>query len=356
MARPILSLHVLVAVLLLSAGCSDVVNRVGTSMGVLDRNPGLPRPVARTPEPPPPVVEPQPAPIPPPQLEARVTGPEAERLLAGDPIAMRFLILHRLAGAGLIPPSDADGRIAANRGALLPLTVDQPPAAGLDRPVPPLDGVLARVAGLGSSQGKGSADTRAAERDFLVDSILPAQPAARQPLTPPDIAAARRALARLERLADTGLISDDERGREARATDALIESGRLPEVLQPPPPPPPPPKKVVKKPPHRGWKPEILPNPPGVEAPKLEAEAKGPAGVHLLSMASAGNGDMAWTALKKQFPDLAQLTYKVAKADLGELGVTYRLIAGPLEPQAAERLCGALRGQGQACMPTPFPQ
>ena len=34
---------------------------------------------------------------------------------------------------------------------------------------------------------------------------------------------------------------------------------------------------------------------------------------------------------KTQYPELAPLTFKVTKADLGELGVTYRLIAGPLD-------------------------
>jgi hypothetical protein len=40
---------------------------------------------------------------------------------------------------------------------------------------------------------------------------------------------------------------------------------------------------------------------------------------------------------------------------LGDLGTTYRLIAGPLDPAAAEALCKTLLPQGQACTPTPFP-
>lgn len=220
--------------------------------------------------------------------------------------------------------------------------------------MPQLDQVLARVKALGGARASGSA---ASERDFLADTILPLRPIVRQPLTPPDVISARRALTRLERLADTGLISEEERVVEARALEALIESNRLPQVLAPPAPPPPPPvKKPVKKQPHRGWKPEFVPNPPGIDPPKLEAGGKGPAGIHLLSMASAGNAENAWNALKQQFPDLAPLSYKVSKADLGELGVTYRLIAGPLDAAAAEKLCGTLRGQAQTCVPTPFPQ
>ncbi len=286
----------------------------------------------------------------------RVPAADAARHLADDPLAIRFVILRRLAEDNVIPTAEALGRMAANRGALLPLTEPQPPAAGLDRPLPPADAVIARARDLAGGQVRGSANSRSAEMAFLLESILPATPHLRQPLSPPDVVAARNLLDRLDRLEDAGLITYPEHREEKAAIEDLLTSGRLPQALAAIPPPAPPKRTAPHKPrPHRGATPEVIPDPPGVAAPKLNAGAKGPAGVHLLSMASATYGDKAWTTLKTQYPELAELTYKVVKADLGELGVTFRLIAGPLEPNAAERLCGALRGKGQACMPTPFP-
>ena len=304
-------------------------------------------PVAEAPPPPPP----PPSPFPP----ARVTGPEAAELLANDPMATRFLVLRRLAEDHLIVPDAALGRMAANKGALLPLTEPLPPAAGLDRPLPPLEGIVERVRALSAGKGKGSDATRAAEGNVLLDAVLPAKPAKRLPLSPPDNAAARTLADRLTRLEDVGLITADEHAHERQAVEELITSGRLPEVLMPPPPLPSPPAKPAKAKPRRNFKPEFLPNPAGSEAPKLKAGSKEAGGIHLLSMAAGNHGEQAWTTLVKEYPELAALGYKVVKADLGDLGTTYRLIAGPLDAMAAERLCGALRGKGQSCMPTPFP-
>jgi len=312
---------------------------------------------------PPPVTEASPAaePIPAPPLPfppAQKGGAEAAALLAGDPIATRFLVLRRLAEDRLITLEAAQGRMDSNKGALLPLTELMPPAIGLDRPLPPLDSIVERVRALSSGKGKGNDATRAAEGNRLLDAILPANPAKRMPLSPPDNTAARTLADRLERLDEVGLITPDEHTREQRAVDDLIASGRLPEVWMPPapPPPPPPPTKPTKAKPHRGFQPEFLPNPAGTEAPKLQPGAKEAGGIHLLSMAAGNRGEQAWTTLIKEYPELAPLKYKVVKADLGDLGITYRLIAGPLDAAEAERMCGVLRGKGQSCMPTPFPK
>ena len=293
-----------------------------------------------------------------PSPPVRIGGAEAAALLANDPIASRFLVLRRLAEDHLITPEAAQSRMDSNKGALLPLTELMPPAIGLDRPLPPLDAIVERVRALSSGQGKGTDATRAAEGNTLLDAILPAMPAKRMPLSPPDNTAARALADRLERLDQVGLITPDEHAREQRAVDELIASGRLPEVWMPPapPPPPPPPAKPTKAKPHRGFQPEFVPNPAGSEAPKLPPGTKEAGGIHLLSMAAGNRGEQAWTTLVKEYPELAPLKYKVVKADLGDLGVTYRLIAGPLDAAEAERLCGALRGKGQSCMPTPFPK
>ena len=312
-------------------------------------------------EPPPPLPPPkvaQPAPPPPPPLalpQGHIANGQAARLLADDPMALRFLALRTLAEDGLVTPAEANSRIQANLGALLPLT-EAAPATGLIQPVPPLDGLVARFRALDSGRGRGDDATRRAERAFLLESLLPADPERREQMTPPDLVAARRLLARVERLEDAGLITEGQQIRETNAVKTLMASGRLPETVAVVEPPKPKPKRVPhKRRPYRGFMAEVLPNPPGVDAPKLPPGFKGPAGVQLLSMSAAKYGATAWASLTHEHPQLAALTYKVVKADLGNLGVTYRLIAGPLEPTAAATLCMTLVAKGQECAPTPFP-
>ena len=99
----------------------------------------------------------------------------------------------------------------------------------------------------------------------------------------------------------------------------------------------------------------MIPSPAEINAPPLPANFNGQAGIHLLSMGSASHAEQAWKSLTAEHPDLAALTYKVVRADLGDLGVTHRLIAGPLTPAKAAELCAALKPKGQSCQPTPFP-
>ncbi|MGE5515952.1 MAG: SPOR domain-containing protein [Bacteroidota bacterium] len=313
-----------------------------------------------------PVSEPEPPqPVPPPPgavpfPAGTLSADQAEILLAGDPMAQRFLALKQLTARGLVPVEQAVVRKDANLGALLPLTADKPPAAGLDHPIPPLPEVIERFQGLGTGAVRGNPATRAAERDFLADTLLPAVPVRRQAYSPPDIVSARQLQNRLGRLEDAGLITPEQRAGENEAVDKLIAGGTLPEVVAPPPPPP---KAKKKKAAGRGNRMaggvsgrfEIIPSPPGVEAPKLASGAKGAAGLHLLSMGSASHGDRAWEALVKENAELAGLGHTVSRADLGDLGVTYRLLAGPVDAAQAEALCATIKARGQACTPTPFP-
>lgn len=373
---PLFRMLVTAALVPLVAGCADLAARVEATAGTIERlvDPTTPRPglegLAGPAEPlPVPPAEPPPnLPIPPPPAAipfptgARPTA-EAEPLLAGDPMALRFLALKILAEQGLAPIDDVAARKDGNMGALLPLTTPLPPASGLDRPIPPLAQVVERFAQL--PEDKGTEATRAAERGFMLDALLPKIPTARQKLTPVDQQSAREAQARLDRVKEAGLITRSEHEAEAAALAALAPT--LPETLTPPPPPPAPAKKkkTVASGSGRGarfpggvsGKLEVVPSPPGVKAPALAAGFTGPVGLHLLSMGSAGHGDKAWEALKKEFPELVPLSFKVSRADLGELGATYRLIAGPLETSAAaEALCATLRSKGQTCQTTPFPQ
>lgn len=365
------------------AGCADMHQPLDDMQADMDKarlekepqkiRPGLeslyqkpaqaePAPQRRAPVAPPPETLPFPA--------GTLPLAQAEILLAGDPMAMRFLAVKGLAEQGLIPVEDAAQRRDANLGALLPMTAPQPPAAGLEKSVPPASRIIDEVAGLAAGQGRGNDASRAAEQDFLIDTLLPKTPTARRAWPPQDVDSARKQQERLGRLQDAGLITPEQRAAETAALDTLIAGGGLPQQLVPPTPmaaaepAPAKPKAAPSKSAGRAGarmpggvsgKLVVLPSPPQVNAPALAADSKEQGGLHLLSMASAAHGDKAWEALKKEHPDLAKLGYTVARTDLGELGVTYRLIAGPLPAAEAHSMCATLKGQGQSCTPTVFP-
>lgn len=302
-----------------------------------------------------------------PFLPRLLTHTEAEALLAGDPAALRFLTIRRLAEIGLIPPADAGERIQTNLAALLPLTTAQPPAVGLFVPAmapSEMENIIRDLWNQPHTQG---------QRDFLVNNVLPKEPKQREPLFIPDKESGRRALARLDRLYQSGLISRSQKDEELAALNALLGGNSLPEslVAQAPPEPV---KPVAPKKPGRGSgsgtgsaKPmerlqggvtgelKVIPSPMEINAPTLPAGFTGQAGIHLLSMGSASHAEQAWKSLTSEHPQLAALTYKVVRADLGELGVTHRLIAGPLSPANAAEICAGLKPKGQTCQPTPFP-
>lgn len=383
--RPSSRITVVLALTALAAGCTKLREEAETSRAEAEMQrqmeshqqprarPGLEpllnrpaptMPTSVTPERP---DQPDPAALPFPWLE--IPWNEAEAILAGDPAALRFLALKQLGQDGLIDLGDAIQRRAANLGALLPMTVPAPPAAGLDRPTARPGALVGRFNQLYDTT-KGTPESRRAERGFLLDAIMPNAKAMRGTLdTPTDMAQARARLARLDRLKSAGLVFEDEHQQESQALQRLIADGGLPEMLiteLPPPPPPAPPKKVTKK--AGSGRPvgrmeggvsgrfEVIPSPPQVAAPKLAAGSTAPAGLHLLSMGTAIHAEKAYEALKKEFPDLAPLSFTVSKAELGDLGSTYRLIAGPTDSATAEKICADIRAKGQSCQATPFPK
>ncbi len=100
---------------------------------------------------------------------------------------------------------------------------------------------------------------------------------------------------------------------------------------------------------------QVIPSPPGFEVPTPPANGKGNAGVLLLSMGDPTYGEKAWTGLKATYPELTPFSYKVSKLDLGDVGTTYRLFAGPMDAEAAKTLCKNLLIKGQSCTATTYP-
>jgi hypothetical protein len=282
---------------------------------------------------------------PPPAAQIRIpkVALDPPATIVADPEAQRFHALRKMAQAGLVTPQEVEDRRAANLGALLPYSAP-PPAAGLGRPAPLQDLVdrLARLSALNPRPGS----EQAAQRDVMLDGILPANPRARALPARLDADALKLGRERVDALARTGLVNADERMREL----ATINQAER-ELANRPPPPPPPVKKPVKKKKKApvgsdgGAKPGDVPG--GAIPPKAKGDAQ--LGVHLLSMASDSLTDKAVDALKKEFPELAPLSFKAVKTDIPDLGTTYRLLAGPMSRAEADSLCTQLRAKAQSC-------
>jgi hypothetical protein len=83
-----------------------------------------------------------------------------------------------------------------------------------------------------------------------------------------------------------------------------------------------------------------------------EDTATAGAQVQLAAFRSPADVEAAWASLQRDHPDLlADLTLSLREIDLGDRGVFYRLLAGPLaDAGAARRLCAALQARGQDCL------
>jgi len=116
--------------------------------------------------------------------------------------------------------------------------------------------------------------------------------------------------------------------------------------------PAPPPAPAPAKP---AAAPAAPPPPKQVAAAKPPAPATGGAGykVQLVSVKSQDQASQEWARLQQHFPELASLHMTVARADLGDRGVYYRVQAGPLsDAAAAGQLCHAItaKDKTQGCM------
>ncbi|MEO5373505.1 MAG: tetratricopeptide repeat protein [Alphaproteobacteria bacterium] len=277
------------------------------------------------------------SPLPPAFSSASPTAPERGVAVArspqtdsvGDTTAIRrFEIMRQLVNQGLVSEDEYKARRAQNIGALLPLS-SSPPAAGLDRRIPTQEEVSARLQALRAAleQRSITAGEQTAERSMILEGLLPAQPSATAPPTPPPpgIIEAAAMAGRLERLRSANLVTPEEVAKEMEALDRIL---RGPAPLAGPP---------------SGGDPRLLLPPP--------AAAGGKAALHLASYKSRALADEGWQQIKSKFPDLlGDLKPKIVTVDLGpRKGKSYRLKAGPLSQSAAEDLCRKLGAKHQYC-------
>lgn len=301
--------------------------------------------------------------------------------------AQRFLVLRRLRDEGMITDGEYGSRRAANIGALLPYSSQTPPAPGLGRPVPTAEQVMARLEALRESLTGGSLrpEEHFAERESILDALLPADPKTRvaPPSPPTSLADAAERADALQRLRDMGAISKDEYARERAALEkaagrlmtradgagtVLVPKpagkggggGKKPAAPAKPAAPTAPPKtdaEALAAAAARGGDPSRMVGrgPVVVEAPAAPAPARPPGSpvvLHLASYKSKEAAEAGWAALRSKFSAvLGPLSPRYDEVNLGTgQGTYWRLNAGPLsDSAAAQRLCDRLAAQGQYC-------
>ncbi len=258
-----------------------------------------------------------------------ITGPDAN-------VVSRFGTLRSLRDQGLITQEEFEQRRRSNIGALMPIT-SPPPAAGLDRPVPTTEQISARLRAIGRALEMRaiSVSQHAAERNLILDALMPAAPVrVADPAVPPSgLMQAADSVRRLEILRDGGYITSDEYARERQAIELAMA---------------PPPSTAAPA------VPAAATGAPQAVQPAAEAAPR-PAGpqpaVHLASYRSAKQAESGWVQIRRAHASLLNdLQYEVSRVTLGSKGTYFRLKAGPLgSTSAANTLCRQLKQRRQFC-------
>ncbi len=257
-------------------------------------------------------------------------------------IVARFNVMRTLLAEGLITEDEFIRRRQANLGALLPMT-NQPPATGIDRPVPAAEQISGRLRAISRALEMRALTPaqHTSERSMILDALMPERPASvAYPAPPPrGLMAAADAVRRVEMFKQADLVTSDEYAKERAAIER---------AMQP-----------VAPPPLAGAK------APAMSQGQSQGQSQGgsdatsnlsgfqPA-VHLASYRQKGAAERGWAALVKRFSELSALKPSIERVDLGNTkGVFYRLKAGPLPSNgAAQNLCRKLKASRQYCEPS----
>ena len=267
---------------------------------------------------------------------AHMAGPEPMFKDADLNIVARFKTLRALLDQGLITQDEFLIRRKVNVGALLPMT-SAPASTGLDRPVPGVEQVSARLNAIGRALEMRALTPaqHTAERTMILDALMPMRPSSvANPAPPPKgLMEAADAVRRLEMLNGADLITSDEYAKERAAIEASMQ--------------PPAPKVMAGA--EAGGMPKAM---DGQNKPAMSGFQ--PA-VHLASYRQKKAAERGWVELSKRFGSvLGGLEHRVERVDLGNSrGVFYRLKAGPLPSNnAAKDACRKLKAKRQYCEPT----
>jgi len=269
-----------------------------------------------------------------PPQPSHMAGPEPMFRDADLNIVARFKTLRALLDQGLITQDEFLIRRKVNVGALLPMT-SAPASTGLDRPVPGVEQVSARLNAIGRALEMRALTPaqHTAERTMILDALMPMRPSSvANPAPPPKgLMEAADAVRRLEMLNAADLITSDEYAKERAAIETSMQ--------------PPAPKNIASA----GGTPKAM---DGQNKPAMSGFQ--PA-VHLASYRQKKAAERGWAELSKRFGSvLGGLEHRVERVDLGNRkGVFYRLKAGPLPSNdAAKNACRKLKAKRQYCEPT----
>ena len=139
-------------------------------------------------------------------------------------IVLRFLTFNRLRDEKYVTPDEWLSRRTVNLGGLLPYTLT-PAAKGLDLPAPTGDVIIGRLNALREALEMRAISPRehAAEREIILEALLPSNPFYRMDAAPVprDILEGATALRRIEMLQSIGLITPEEAKKEKEAIEKL---------------------------------------------------------------------------------------------------------------------------------------
>jgi len=261
--------------------------------------------------------------------------PAADRArINDDNVAMRFRALQVLFDEGLITTEEFNTRRGANLGVLLRYSL-VPGARDLERRPPPPPQLVARLKYLAAAYAEHSisASEQAAERQTILEGLLPAHPLRRADPPPPikDQLQLAAEIGRIERLRVASVISDKEAAAEkAKVTQLLDASIAAADAAA----------RLAS----------------GVAVSGAAPSVTG-VGVALASYASDAQARKGWAGLQKTYPDelgALRLSVKVTPRPHNRPS-SYRILAGPLPDSAsAANICRILKRRGVACDTTDF--
>ncbi|MCW8916168.1 MAG: tetratricopeptide repeat protein [Magnetovibrio sp.] len=251
-------------------------------------------------------------------------------------IVARFETLRVLLEQGLLTQDEFLVRRRTNVGALLPLT-SQPPATGLDRPVPAAEQISSRLHAIGRALEMRalSPAQHTAERSMILDALMPARPAsmAKPALRPSGLMEAADAVRRLEMLKEADLITSDEYTKERTAIESIMQ--------------PAPPQGALSSD-------KKMPMEMSGQQAKPKVSGFQPA-LHLASYRQRKAAERGWAELSRRFSSMLNgMEHRIERVDLGGgKGVFYRLKVGPVPSNnAAKDSCRKLKAKRQYCEPT----
>ena len=261
--------------------------------------------------------------------------PAADRArVADDNIATRFQTLRVLLDEGLITREEYNTRRGANLGALLRYSL-VPPARDLTRAAPPPQTLVMRLRYLAGAYAEHSisASEQAAEREVILEGLLPARAIRRADPPPPitDEMQMGAEIGRIERFRVANVITDTEAAREnAKVAQLLDASFAAADAAS----------RAAA----------------GMAVTPVSTGPVHGAGVALSTHGSEAQARRAWAGLQKAHPaELGSLKMSLKKIPRPHRPSHYQIVAGPLPDQdAAIALCKSLRRGDLFCDATTY--